>query len=221
MALIAALDEAGKGPVIGPMIVAGILIEKEKESTLQGKGIKDSKLLSQAQRVKLASFIKREVADYCIITIPPKEIDAAVTKGGKLYNLNWLEADKMIEIIRKMDPDTAIIDCPSTNIKKFTAYLQRRIDKDIQLVVEHKADVHHVSCAAASILAKCKREEEVAKLKKKYGNFGSGYPSDPTTQKFLKKNWNTIPHIFRRSWSSWKKYAEQKKQKHLATFIKP
>jgi ribonuclease HII len=218
MVLICGIDEAGRGPVIGPLIIAGVLIQKEKESLFKEKGVKDSKLLSHKKRCELAEFIKRNADDYYIIEIGAEEIDAAVDGENKSYNLNWLEADKAIEIIKKLEPDAAIIDCPSPNIKKYKAYIQERVGDDIQLIVEHKADVNYVACSAASILAKCRREECIEELKKKYGDFGPGYMSNPTTQKFLKENWEKHPELFRKSWSSWKNHQSEKKQKKLDEF---
>lgn len=78
--------------------------------------------------------------------------------------------------------------------------------------------MNHISCAAASILAKCLREEIVKKLQEKYGKIGSGYPSDPSTQQFLKENWDKCPGLFRKSWATWKKFANAKKQKGLDEF---
>ncbi len=166
----------------------------------------------------MAEFIKRNADDYVILTITVEEIDAAVDHENKSYNLNWLEADKSVEIIEQLEPDVAILDCPSPNIKKYKAYVQERVGDAIELIVEHKADVNHVACSAASILAKCLREEEMEKIQKKYGNTGPGYTSNLTTQKFLKENWNKHPEIFRKSWISWKNHRDEKKQKKLDEF---
>ncbi|MEK6903774.1 MAG: ribonuclease HII [Nanoarchaeota archaeon] len=203
---------------MGPLIIAGVLLNKEKEKLFKEKGVKDSKLLSHKKRCELAEFIKRNADDYVILTITVEEIDAAVDHENKSYNLNWLEADKSVEIIEQLEPDVAILDCPSPNIKKYKAYVQERVGDAIELIVEHKADVNHVACSAASILAKCLREEEMEKIQKKYGNTGPGYTSNLTTQKFLKENWNKHPEIFRKSWISWKNHRDEKKQKKLDEF---
>ena len=88
---------------------------------------------------------------------------------------------------------------------------------------EHKADVNHVSVSAASIIAKVVREEEVAKLKgkyKEYGDLGSGYPSDPATKEFLRKNGQKLKDsgIFRKSWVTWKQLFPEKSQMTLRDF---
>jgi len=202
------IDEAGRGPVMGPLVVAGVMIEESEQADL-GE-VKDSKLLAHGKRLQLDKQI-REVADFKVIEVSPQEIDQAL--ASKDLNLNWLEAHKQAEIINELNPDKAIIDCPSVNPEKYTEYLKGLLtNKDIELIVEHKADMNYPTCAAGSILAKVKREQEVDKIKEKYGDTGSGYPSDPKTKDFLKNNWNRCPEIFRHSWASYKKYSEAKEK---------
>ena len=109
-----------------------------------------------------------------------------------------------------------------TNKKAFTNYLNKKLKVKTDLLCEHKADFLYPEVSSASILAKCSREEEVLLLKKKLGkDFGSGYPSDPKTKKFLKENWNKHQEIFRHSWSSYLVYSDgkkSKKQKSLEDF---
>jgi ribonuclease HII len=117
-----------------------------------------------------------------------------------------------------------IIDCPSVNTVAWKNTLLKFLVHNSNLAIhcEHKADVNHVSASAASILAKVTREEEVAKIKaqfKEYGNIGSGYPSDPLTKEFLKKNGKKLANsgIFRKTWSTWKAFfpSVDEKQKKL------
>ncbi len=217
MALILGIDEAGRGPVIGPLVIAGALIEENKLTNLKEIGVKDSKLLSPKKRREIANKLKRILKDYLILIIEPPEIDEAVDGKNKL-NLNWLEAIKTVEVINKLKPDRAIIDCPSPNIRAYTEYIRERLKEDVELIVEHKADHKYLITGAASILAKESREEEVDKIRKKYGNIGPGYMSNPITQKFLEENWEKHPEIFRRSWMSWKNHKRAKNQKRLGEF---
>lgn len=217
--LIVGIDEAGRGPVIGPLVIAGAAIEEKDRIKLQELGVKDSKLLTPKQREYLYDKILAIVKNKIII-IPPNEIDAAVE--SETLNLNWLEAIKSVEIIAALKPDKAILDCPSNNIKAYTNYIKNLLSdkgKQIEIICEHKADVNHIEVAAASILAKVTRDRLIEDIKKKIKiDFGSGYPSDPKTVDFLKNNWNKYD-FFRKSWSSWKKHAEEKKQKTLVHFI--
>ncbi|MDO8481427.1 MAG: ribonuclease HII [Nanoarchaeota archaeon] len=210
---ILGIDEAGRGPVIGPLVMAGVVGDEKK---LKALGAKDSKMLTPKQREDLFEQIKSLATDYKIVIIPPAEIDAAVL--SKNTNLNWLEADHAAEIINALKPDRAIVDCPSNNLKKYTEYLVKKLTCKPEMVVEHKADANYPSCSAASILAKVTRDREIEKLEKKVGPLGSGYPSDPTTQAFLKRHYLDYPGIFRKSWESYKRLVEVKKQRNLGEF---
>ena len=216
MVKVLGIDEAARGPVIGPLIIAGVMIHDGKEAMLGA--VKDSKLLSHKKRIELNELITKN-SEFKIIEVSPQEIDNAVESKDKKMNLNWLEAHKQAEIINELKPDIAIIDCPSPNCKKYTEFLKNLlINKDIKLIVEHKADVNYQVCSAASIIAKVKREEEMDKIKAKYGNTGPGYCSNPITQKFIKENWEKHPEIFRKSWVTFKNCEKAKGQKSLGEF---
>src|SRR3989344_7917609 len=121
MTLICGLDEAGRGPVIGPLVMCGVLINEEDEIKLKNIKVKDSKLLTPKQRERLYFKIKKIVKKYKLIVLQPYEVDEALNSDS--LNLNWLEADNMARIINELKPDQAYIDCPSNNIKKFNSYL--------------------------------------------------------------------------------------------------
>jgi|SRR3989344_1883519 len=219
MVKILGLDEAARGPVIGSLFIGGVMINEGDEKKLGA--VKDSKLLSHKVRIQLSKTIM-ENSDYYVIQVEPKEIDEAVTSKDGM-NLNWLEAHKQAEIINKLKPDKAIIDCPSVNCKAYTEYLKKLLkNKKVNLIVEHKADVNYPVCSAASIIAKVRREEEMNKIREKYGDVGPGYPSNEITQNFIKENWDKHPEIFRHSWSTFKKHSNPetnpKKQKKLGEF---
>jgi ribonuclease HII len=160
----------------------------------------------------------RANADFKVIEVSPQEIDDAL--NSEELNLNWLEAVKQAEIINELQPDKAIIDCPSTNCEAYEAYLKNLLsNKDIELVVENKADMNYPSCAAGSILAKVRREERVGELKQKFGDTGSGYPADPKTKEFIKTHWNKHPEIFRKTWSTFKKVAQAELEERTQTSL--
>ena len=214
MVKVLGIDEAGRGPVIGPMIIAGVMVHDGKEAELGA--VKDSKLLTHKKRELLSHQIV-EHSEFKVIQIEPQEIDEALLSDS--LNLNWLEAHKQAEIINELNPDVAIIDCPSPNCKKYTEYLRKLLNnKETKLIVEHKADVNYPVCSAASIVAKVRREEEVAKLKEKYGEIGPGYQSNAITQKFIKENWEKHPEIFRKTWSTFKNHEKMKNQKKIGEF---
>jgi len=215
--LICGIDEAGRGPVIGPLVICGVLVDEEGEESLKAIGVKDSKLLTPRQREALFEKIKKIVKNYEIIAIEPSEIDMAVDGIGA-KNLNFLESNKTIEIINKLSPERAYIDCPSPNLRAYKEHLQDLIKTKTELVVAHKADAKYITVGAASILAKVTRDREIEKLAKKYGEIGSGYPADPITKKFLRENFNKHPEIFRHSWSTMKELKNGKGQKKIGEF---
>lgn len=207
---ILGIDDAGRGPVIGPMILAGCLIDETVEREFKKLGIKDSKELTPRRREFLAVIIREKAETYEIAFAHPLEIDEKLNNGT---NLNHLEAIKMAEIINKINKGynkiKVIIDCPSVNITAWTSLLKTKIENlsNLDIVCEHKADKNHISVSAASILAKSMREKEMDGLKKIYGEeIGSGYTSDPSTLKFLEKNAQKHEDagIFRKTWETWR-----------------
>lgn len=204
MVKICGIDEAGRGPVIGPLVVAGILIDSDNVDKLKEIGVKDSKLLSKKKREELFDKVIELVDDYHIIEVEPAEIDEALESDT--LNLNWLEAIKSAMIINKLQPDKAIVDCPSNNKGAYTEYLMNFVkNKDIEMVVEHGADKNYVEAGAASILAKVVRDNLIDEIKSKLNiDFGSGYPSDPKTKEFLQKQCKVYPDICRKTWASYK-----------------
>ncbi|MCL2157442.1 MAG: ribonuclease HII [Methanobrevibacter sp.] len=205
---ILGIDEAGRGPVIGPLIVAGIVIPEEKVPILKRMGIKDSKKLSPTRRKVLSRKLK-SMFECKTVEITAQDIDNLRAKG---VNLNEIEKIAMIKIIKKLDCDQIIID--SVDIKP------NRLEKEIKNVVgeinikaEHKADEKYLPVAAASVIAKVKRDQIIEKIRKDYrkiGDLGSGYPSDPKTKDFLKNfSYSEMPYIVRKSWNTVQKLKKE------------
>jgi ribonuclease HII len=224
MALLLGVDDSGRGPVIGPMVLAGCLIDEKTAEEFKKLGVKDSKKVLKNKREVLARIIKEKALGFEILIVHPDEIDA---RNGAGVNLNDIEAIKSAEIINKLNDNSRIIkvavDCPSPNIVKWKAYLEKRIQNKENLImhVEHKADVNHVACSAASILAKTTRDAEIEKIKKKIGvDFGSGYSSDPVTMKFLNEYFHKHKKdgIFRETWGTVADHKAKKEQKKLGEF---
>ncbi|HLD42510.1 MAG TPA: ribonuclease HII [Candidatus Nanoarchaeia archaeon] len=217
MVLICGIDESGRGPVIGPMVIAGVLASEPEIKLLEGMKVKDSKLLTPKRRSFLYDKIIKSVSGYKIIVLPPKEIDAALESDS--LNLNLLEGVNIAAVINELNPDKAYIDCPSNNIEEFKRFVKKNLTVKAELILEHKADVRYPVVSAASILAKVTRDKEVELLKKEIGiDFGSGYATDPITQEFIKKHYNAYPEIFRKSWETYKSLKRKEGQKGLKEF---
>ncbi len=219
--IIVGLDEAGRGPVLGPLVMVALAVKEENTKKLEWLGVKDSKQLSAEVREELFERIREVVEDFRIELIEPDAIDLSVDGGNS--NLNWLEADTSARMISELDPDTIIVDCPSPNIKAYKEYFASQLSKAVRekatLIVEHKADVNYIVASAASVIAKVIRDRQIEHLKKEIGiDFGSGYMSDPKTQEFLKKHYKTHTHLFRKSWKSYKNMEASAQQKKLGEF---
>ncbi|MAF89300.1 MAG: ribonuclease HII [Candidatus Pacebacteria bacterium] len=218
MKRIMGIDEAGRGAVIGPLIIAGALIDEKDEEKLREIGVRDSKLLSHKQRGELHEKLPQILADSQLERVSAAEIDSSKEVG---INLNELEAIKSSKIINNLKPDTVFIDAVDTTPLKYQGRLAKHLSVEAKLVIEHKADSTYPIVSAASILAKEAREEAISELKEEVGDFGSGYPSDPLTKEFLTR-WinehNSFPEWVRHSWKTVSVHLEAKTQKSLGEY---
>jgi ribonuclease HII len=219
--LILGIDDAGRGPVIGPMILAGCLMSEEAQERLKKIGVKDSKQLTQKRREFLENKIINDSENFEVVSVLPEEIDSENHKG---VGLNEVEAFATARIINKINKGKekikVIVDCPSVSIVKWTDFLKTKVDNlsNLEVSCEHKADKNHVAVAAASILAKQEREREMKKIRENYGDgVGSGYCSDPLTCKFLGEHVHKYKDhgIFRKTWKTYKNASQKALQTTL------
>jgi ribonuclease HII len=201
--LIAGIDEAGRGCVIGPLVIAGVLFKEENLNSLSPLGVKDSKLLTPKKRESLFPKILQIAEKHAVIRLQPKEIDQVVLSGRKLHKLNRLEAENMAEIINQLNPDEAQVDAADVMEERFKHHIQEHITTKTKVTSKHKADRRYLAVSAASIIAKVIRDNEIAVLAAQYGDFGTGYLTDPKTIGFLKQLLQTndeYPDFVRKSW---------------------
>ena len=198
--MICGVDEAGKGPVVGPLVVAAVAVNNAKD--IANLGIKDSKQLTKRKRKELANLIK-EKFNFAVEIIEPKIVD----EYRRRNKLNELNREAFERLISKLDPNVAYVDAADVNENRFGSQIKASLTnkKDTDVISMHKADAKIEVVAAASIIAKETRENEIEKLKDKIGDFGSGYPSDERTIKFLKSFYsanNKWPAGTRKSWKT-------------------
>lgn len=179
--MICGVDEAGKGPVIGPLVVAAVKVKNAKD--IENLGVKDSKQLTPAKRNELAEIIKAEF-DYAVEIIEAEVVDLYRRRN----KLNELNREAFERLISKLNPNVAYVDAADVNEQRFGDQIKNSLTNknDTDVISMHKADAKIDVVAAASIIAKETREKEIEKLKEDIGDFGSGYPSDEKTIKFLK-----------------------------------
>ena len=199
--LICGIDEAGRGSVIGPLVIAGISIENSNIEKLAGIGGRDSKTLTRKKR----NFLFFKILDLsefiCLYKVDCKTIDENVYQR----NLNKLEGGIMSTIIKHMAADIAYVDSCDVNINRYTNYLKSNLDlkNNTSIIAMHKADRINPAVSAASIIAKVIRDREIEMLEENFQNIGSGYPSDKKTMYFINtwiKEYKEFPDFVRKSW---------------------
>ncbi|MBY9009384.1 MAG: ribonuclease HII [Candidatus Lokiarchaeota archaeon] len=220
--MICGIDEAGRGPVLGPMVICGVCFLEAELKLLDDIGVKDSKKLSPKKRSELAKIIKHKCSNYKTIVVSAQEIDA---REKKRITLNKLEEIKMAEIIEALKPNIIYIDAADVNEARFGKSIKKLLNySPIKIISKHKADDLYPIVSASSIIAKDTRDNIIEELKKNYGDFGSGYPSDVRTIEFLRK-WiiekKKSPPFARKSWETTKKIIrEEISNAKITDFVK-
>jgi len=219
--MICGIDEAGRGPVIGPMVVAAVWIDEKDEWKLLEAKVKDSKKLIKQRREKLAEYIKKNFY-YEYIVVEPDDIDNL----RKTMTMNQLEAYIFAKLANKKEATIYYIDAASNNEEEFKEIIQRLIKHNCQIICEHGADDKYAVVSAASIIAKVERDARIKKIAEKLEAklglpLGSGYPSDERTIMFIKewiKKFNELPPYIRKSWKTVRNIENEMKQSNLDKF---
>jgi ribonuclease H, mammalian HI/archaeal HII subfamily len=217
------IDEAGKGPVIGPMCIAGVCVTEEQENKLRILGVDDSKKLSAKKRDQLAVSIKKYAASWYVYEVEPKKIDD-LRKIMTMNEIMVLCFSRVMEELTQQAQnfgadaaatafDMVFLDAADVLEERFARRVKEEYAKkfktqaeSIEFISKHKADTMSPAVSAASIIAKTRRDELIEEIKKKEKvDFGSGYPSDPKTKAFLEK-WiqenDDFPDYVRKSWKT-------------------
>ncbi len=218
--MIAGIDEAGKGPVLGPMCVAGILMDERELDALARIGVKDSKKLTPKKREVLAGEIKKLADRYFILEVSPGQIDEL----RKVMTMNEIMVSCYVKVLEELRPDSAFVDAADVIAERFGENIKKKYAGNIEITSEHNADEKYPVVSAASILAKVCRDDLIKELEKKVGTeIGSGYPADPKTMRFLEK-WirehGRLPDFARSSWETSKTLLERlnKSQKRISEY---
>lgn len=217
------IDEAGRGAVLGPLVICGLMIDDKNEKKLKEIRVKDSKQLTPKKREELAPEIEKIATHIVVLRVPACKIDDNIKKG---INLNWTEALKMVDILNLLEPDKALIDTPCVNTNKFKNFLLSKIEnKKVDLVCENYADETYPVVSAASIIAKVNRDKDIEEIKKKVGfDFGVGYSHDSRTIEFLnklaKENKGKFPSYVRHTWDTVVRIKNEYSQLRVLSFFK-
>jgi len=173
------IDEAGRGSVLGPMVVGAFCCDEADFPALVDAGAADSKTLSRKRRTTRRAALA-ELGEWAVELVTPAQIDAG--------NINTLEEEVFARLIHRFGPEHVIIDAPvhPRGIAAFRARLERRLAALVcpipRWTIEPKADANHPPVGAASIFAKTSRDAAIDALGPEVG---SGYPSDPKTRAWI------------------------------------
>ena len=214
MYVICGIDEAGKGSVLGPMVIAGV--SAPDMDMVASKGVADSKTLSRKRRESLYSEIAENFIFACKI-ISAEEIDRLRAE----ISMNDIVAQAHAEVIRKLPSGTAFVDACDVNAQRYGKTVARHAGDGYSIVSEHKADDRYPVVSAASVVAKVTRDRCIEQLHEDYGNFGSGYPSDSLTIEFLEgyiAEYAMPPSCARTSWETTRRIMDRLQQASLFDF---
>jgi len=222
MSLIAGIDEAGRGALLGPLVVAGVVVDEEGEKALRKIGVKDSKKLTPKKREELAPKIEEIAKSVLVMRVQPCRIDKLRSEG---INLDKIEAIKMAEIISMSDVNSVYVDSLTHNPKKFMNLIMEHMNgKSPEMNVENYADETYPVVSAASIIAKVERDAAIKEIKDKVKvDFGVGYSHDARTINFVEKlikSRKPLPSFVRQSWITTQLLKEASLQSKLKNFLK-
>jgi len=196
--VIGGVDEAGKGSVLGPMVIGAVAAPSMEACA--DLGVYDSKVLTRRRREALFEEISAAFST-TVVVIAAHEIDAF----RKEMTLNDVVVRAHASALEKLDVTCAYVDACDVNARRYGTTLSGLLSREIAIISEHKADARYPVVSAASICAKVTRDRLIDELAEEYGRIGSGYPSDPVTIAFLEeaiKKTGTAPPIARHSWKT-------------------
>ncbi|MEW5937776.1 MAG: ribonuclease HII [Candidatus Thermoplasmatota archaeon] len=198
--MICGIDEAGRGPVLGPLVVAAVAVASD--DALREIGVRDSKRLSRKRREALSVEI-RKMAKIEVISISAARIDALRAE----MTMNEIEVRAFASLLDRMQPEEAYLDSADVRAEEFGRQVRSLLSyAPLRLISEHSADVKYPVVSAASIIAKTERDAAMVRIGDEIGEeVGSGYPNDPVTRgflaRYLKQHGRLPPHT-RRSWET-------------------
>lgn len=214
--VVLGIDEAGRGPVLGPMTYACAFWNPNDEDLIP-KGFTDSKQLDKNTRSSLFSSIQAcPSMGFVLRVLPASEISRNMLRAEP-YNLNAMSHDSAMDMIQAVLDAGVVIDTAYIDTVGIADSYKMKVEREfkkynIKFVVEKKADANYSPCSAASVVAKVARDSIVENwvwsepgYEPEDGrNYGSGYPSDPTCKNWMDKNLSDnvfcFPDFIRFSW---------------------
>eukprot|EP01018_Ginkgo_biloba_P013075 Gb_25234 [translate_table: standard] len=214
------IDEAGRGPVLGPMVYGCLYCAVSYQKTLATLQFADSKTLKEEKREELFESLKADTSiGWAVDIIDPRELSAKMLKRNKI-NLNEISHDSAMGLVsRVLDLGVLLTEVYVDTVGDAEKYRIKLSEKfpGIKFTVAKKADSLYPIVSGASIVAKVTRDcalrgwvmdETVSDISR---NFGSGYPGDPETKAWLNDHKHAVfgfPTLVRFSWGTCKSYID-------------
>jgi ribonuclease HII len=218
MRRVLGIDEAGRGSVLGPLVVGGFCCDEDRLPEVVAAGARDSKLLSPRQR----SVVYRGLASLGAVrsvALAPRTIDRYVARGG----LNELELHAFASLVRILRPDVVYVDACDPDAERFGRRLAALAGTGVGIVSRHRADRDVPVVGAASVVAKVRRDAALARLAARAGEeIGSGYPSDPDTRRCVERHardGGRVPSWMRRSWETVQRVKRERPARTLEQYL--
>ena len=211
--MICGVDEAGKGAVFGPLVVAAVACVSDEEA--RAVGARDSKTLSPKRREEIYVEI---IARFPVATriLTPVEIDARPRAS-----LNTCIARAHAAVVSDLSPDIAILDACDVDERRYRRTVAGFLAIKCRILSVHEADRIYPVVGAASIVAKVLRDRAIADLALEHGEIGSGYPADPITIAYLRdylKSRKAPPPFARTSWATMRSLVNELVQTRIMDF---
>ncbi len=206
--VVCGVDEAGRGCVVGPLVIAAVAVEKPFVAKLRELGVADSKTLTARRRRELYEAILEGLRSRYVV-VEPWDVDRSLrVRGGP--GLNSLEYRHIAKLVDALRPSEVYVDSPDRNTRRAREEILKHLKTCVRLHCMIHADRKFPVVAAASIVAKVVRDSRVEELKKILGDFGSGYPSDPKTRSWLRARLDgeTLPLHVRHGWKTLEKLVQ-------------
>jgi len=198
---VVGIDEAGRGSVLGPLVVAAFCCPEDRVESLRDTGVRDSKLLSPERRDRVYSQLG-DIGELTSVALPPRTIDRYVRWGG----LNELELETFAGLIARCAATVAYVDACDPNAERFGRRLETLVGNGTRVISRHKADRDFPIVSAASVVAKVRRDAAMDRLRTRAGeSIGCGYAHDPETQACVERHardGGRVPPWMRRSWET-------------------
>ena len=195
------VDEAGKGPVLGPMVAACVAAPPDALPT----GIDDSKRLTPDRRADLAAQLRAgPTVRTGVAHVTTDRID---DPGTDMNSLTVAAHAAAVRDATVPEGSTGLADAADVDPDRFARRVGEALDGGVTVRAEHRADESAPLVGAASVVAKVERDRAVARIAAEYPDYevGSGYPSDPTTRAFLReyvRDHGVLPACARSSWKT-------------------